>query len=799
MQSGLTSEIENIIREAQKIGVKHRVKYVGTEQIIYGMLVAPSNYAQMVLSRYGLLKENFYHHLKQTFQPLDTTTGYTPNTKSVIQLAISISKESKVNFVSSEHMLLAILKTRECKASQIFRNMGLDVSGMIKALEARINTMASAQKQIDPHEDKIKNKVGYESPKELEELEGMGYDLTLKAYNGNLDPVIGRDSEINEIIRSLARKTKNSPVLVGEPGVGKSAIVEGLATEIVMGRVPDILLGKTIFSLDLASILSGSKYRGEFEERFKKAIDIVQRNDIIVFIDEIHNLMGAGKSDGSMDASEMLKPMLARGGFHLIGATTYDEYAKYIEPDEALTRRLQPVFVKAPSIEDSIKILSGIKDKYEAFHRVEIKDDAIKEAVILSDRYINDRQLPDKAIDLIDECASQARLQACAPEKEIYDIKRKIEKLETNIKHALNIGENSKINKLMAEREMLIAEIDKIEGRRLANLSGKRPSIDAQDIAKIVSLRTKIPIAKLTREEADRLLSLEKELHSKVIGQEQAVQVVTRALKRARVGLNDAGRPLGSFIFVGPTGVGKTELSKALAEIMFGDERLLIRIDMGEYMQKEDVSKLIGAPPGYVGYDEEGYLTQRVRREPYSVVLFDEIEKAHPDIFNILLQVLDEGRLTDNRGRTIDFKNTIIIMTSNAGITPEVMTFEQEKENITRALKHNFRPEFLNRVDEIVHFHRLTYAECSQIVKKFLQKLEKTLISKGIGVTFDNTCIDCVLKRGYSLEYGARPLRDVIRNTIIDMISDRLIAGDIKSGDNIRIYAVNNEIDFEIL
>ncbi len=798
MQSGLTTEIENIIREAQKIGVKNNVKYVGTEQIIYGMLATPSNYAQMVLNSYGLLKENFLPHLKQTFQPLDTTMGYTPNTKSVIQLAISISKESKVNFVSAEHMLLAILKTRECKASQIFRNMGLDVSGMVKVLEARINSMASTQ-NVDSQSENIKNKHGYESPKELEELEDIGYDLTLKAYNGNLDPVIGRDTEIHEIIKSLARKTKNSPVLVGEPGVGKSAIVEGLATEIVMGRVPDILLGKTIFSLDLASILSGSKYRGEFEEKFKKIIDIVQRNEIIVFIDEIHNLMGAGKSEGSMDASEMLKPMLARGGFHLIGATTYDEYAKYIEKDEALTRRLQPVFVKAPSIEDSIKILNGIKDKYEAFHRVEIKEDAIKEAVILSDRYINDRQLPDKAIDLIDECASQARLQACAPEKEIYEIKRKVEKLETDIKHGLNVGEKTKIKKLMSEREMLLSEIEKIESRRLANLSGKRPFIDGQDIAKIVSLRTKIPVAKLTREEADRLLSLERELHTKVIGQEQAVQVVTKALKRARVGLNDAGRPLGSFIFVGPTGVGKTELSKALAEIMFGDERLLIRIDMGEYMQKEDLSKLIGAPPGYVGYDEEGYLTQRVRREPYSVVLFDEVEKAHPDIFNVLLQVLDEGRLTDNKGRTVDFKNTIIIMTSNAGITSEVMSAEQEKENITRALKQNFRPEFLNRVDEIVHFHRLTYAECSQIVIKFLSKLEKTLASKGIGVVFDKSCIDCVLRKGYSLEYGARPLRDVIRNTIIDMISDRLIAADIKSGDNIRIYAVNNEIDFEIL
>jgi len=796
-QSILTTEIENIIKQAQQVGLKNKVKYVGTEQIIYGIIVTPNNYAQNVLKNAGLDKVAYVERLKFTFDPYDTTQGYTPNTKAVIQLAIKISKDSNVDFVSSEHILLAILRTRECKACQIFRDLGLDFNVMINALESRISKMATPKETLQGKSPV--SMYGYRTPQELEEIKDLGYDLTLKAYNGNLDPVIGRDTEINEIIKCLARKTKNSPVLVGEPGVGKSAIVEGLATEIVMGRVPDILTGKTIFYLDLSSIISGSKYRGEFEEKFKKAIEILQRNEIIVFIDEIHNLIGAGKTDGNIDASEMLKPMLARGELCLVGATTYDEYSKYIEKDEAFSRRLQPIYVKEPSVEDSIKIIIGIKDKFEGYHRVEIKDEAIKEAVILSDRYIGDRRLPDKAIDIIDECASQAKLQACAPDKEINEIKRKIDKLNVDINHAINMSEQSKYSKLLSERKVLEEEIQKIENIRLATISGRRPYIDAQDVAKIVSLRTKIPIAKLTREEAERLKNLENELHSRVIGQHRAVTLIAKTLKRARIGLNDEGRPLGSFIFVGPTGVGKTELSKALAEIMFGDERLLIRVDMGEYMHKEDVSKLIGAAPGYVGYEEEGYLTQRVRRDPYSVVLFDEIEKAHPDSFNILLQVLDEGRLTDNRGRTIDFKNTIIIMTSNAGITAEVKSEEEESEQIDRALKQNFRPEFLNRVDEIVHFERLKYGECAQIVLKFLSKLEKALNSKGIQVIFDPTCINWVLQKGYSLEYGARPLKDVIRNYITDVISDRLIAGDINSGDNIRVYANNDEIDYEIL
>ncbi len=797
MSGGLTSEVTEIIKGARSFGVKNGFGYIGTEEIIYGMLVVSDTFAKKTLNSYGVNERNYLPFLIKTFRKNDKIQGYTPTTKSVNNLAIELAKKTTQNyyFVSSEHLLLAIIKTQDCGAMQIFRQMRVNVSAMERDLEQRLALMARTSVESDLQKPA---EMGYDSP-DLSEIQNLGEDLTRKAYEGNLEKVIGRDNEINEIIRALARKTKNSPVLIGEPGVGKSAIVEGLAQEIVAGRVPDTLMNKTIFSLDLSSVISGSKYRGEFEEKFKKAIEIFRQNDIIVFIDEIHNLMGAGKTDGSMDASEMLKPLLARGGLRLIGATTYDEYAKFIEPDEAMSRRLQPIYVKAPSVSDAIKIIIGIKDKFEAFHRVEIKDEAIKEAVILSDRYLSERQLPDKAIDIIDECAAQSKLQSRAPEKQILALREKLDKLEVDLEHAYNIRDEKRFNRLKSEKIALVSEMRALDDKRIAVIAGKRPYIDAQDVAKLISEKTGIPVARLTKEESERLLSLEKELHQRLIGQDEAVKAVSTVLKRARLGLNDGDRPLGSFIFVGPTGVGKTELSKALAEIMFGDEKLMIRIDMGEYMSKEDVSKLIGAPPGYAGYDEEGYLTQRVRREPYSVVLFDEIEKAHPDIFNVLLQVLDEGRLTDNKGRTVDFKNTIIIMTSNLGIKSEVLSREEEDENITRALKRQFKPEFLNRVEEVVHFRRLTKEECAYIVVKFLSKLQKTLENKGIDVEFDESCILNILEKGYSEEYGARPLKKVIDRQIVNMLSDRILSGDIKRGDKICLFAQYGQIDYNIL
>lgn len=797
MSDKITSEITEIIKEAQNVGLKNGVHYIGTEEIVYGMLAVSDNFAKKILKEYGLDERNYYPYLQKTFRKKDNMNGFTPTARSINNLAVAIAKKQSENyFVSSEHLLLAILKTQDCLAMQIFRNMRLDVASMEKELEKRLSLMNK------PSTENFKTQTnlvtGYSAP-DLSEIENLGEDLTLKAYEGNLEKVIGRDNEINEIIRALARKTKNSPVLIGEPGVGKSAIVEGLAQEIVAGRVPDTLMNKTIFSFNLSSVISGTKYRGEFEEKFKKAIDIFQQNDVIVFIDEIHNLMGAGKTEGSINASEMLKPMLARGELRLIGATTYDEYAKFIEPDEAMKRRFQPIYVKAPTQDDAIKIIIGIKDKFEAFHRVEIKDEAVIEAVTLSERYFSDRQLPDKAIDLIDECAAQSKLQSRAPEKQMLALREKMSKLDVDLEHAYKISDEKRFNKLKSERISLENEMKALNEKRIAINSGKRPYIDAQDVAKLVSEKTGIPVARLTKEESERLLSLEKELHNRIIGQEEAVRAVSQVLKRARLGLNDGDKPLGSFIFVGSTGVGKTELSKALAEIMFGDEKLMIRIDMGEYSSREDVTKLIGSAPGYVGSDEEGYLTQRVRREPYSVVLFDEIEKAHPDVFNVLLQVLDEGRLTDNKGRTVDFKNTIIIMTSNLGIKAEVLSREEEDINISRALKTTFKPEFLNRVEEIVHFRRLSREECSLIVVKFLSKLQKNLAKKGIDAIFDKSCVIDVLNKGYSEEYGARPLKKVIDREIVNMLADRILNGDIKYGDKICLFASFGQIDFSIL
>ena len=677
--------------------------------------------------------------------------------------------------------------------------------------EERANDIPAAETQTDSTSENTDEPIATKDEEETNPLSKFGYDLTEKAKDGKLDPVIGREKEINQIIQSLSRRTKNSPVLIGEPGVGKSAVVEGLALEIASGTVPDVLRNKTIFSLNVSGLIAGAKYRGELEERFKNAIDyVISRGDIILFIDEIHNIVGAGSTgDGNLDIAEMLKPMLARGELQTIGATTIDEYRTYIEKDPAVERRFQPIKIEAPSVENSIIILKGLKDKYEAHHNVEITDEAIKAAVTLSDRYITDRNLPDKAIDLIDEAAAKARLKYCFTPKEYSEKTAQLRKAENELEYVLSMGEDYADEKrqLLEKIDGLRDEIYKINERALDERSNSTPKITGDDVAEVVAEWTKIPVTRITSDETDKLNNLENELHDRVIGQDAAVNAVSRAIKRARTCIKDPNRPIGSFIFVGPTGVGKTELSKALADVVFGDKNSLIKIDMSEYMEKNSVAKLIGAPPGYVGYEDAGILTDKVRRKPYSVVLFDEIEKADPEIFNLMLQILDEGRLTDSKGKTVDFRNTIIILTSNVGaaITAQRSNFgfiseadkeREAKDRITEALKRKFSPEFLNRLDDIIVFHSLSREDCGKVVDVLLEKLIKRLADNGIKLKVAGSAADVIIDKGYNEVYGARPLKRAITTLIEDMLTDALIDGRIKSGDDILVYAENGKIRF---
>ena len=644
------------------------------------------------------------------------------------------------------------------------------------------------------------------------ELAQYGTNLTQKAREGKIDPVIGRKKEIDKIIQVLSRRTKNNPVLIGEPGVGKSAVVEGLAQAIVANQVPDLLKGKIVFSLDLASMVAGSKYRGDFEERLKNAIDSIKENgNIILFIDEIHNLVGAGStSDGNLDAANILKPMLARGELQTIGATTLEEYRKYIEKDAALERRFTPVQVDEPSVEDTVEILRGLRDKYEAHHKVVITDEAIIAAATLSDRYITDRYLPDKAIDLIDEAASRARLDSYNTPVEIKELEEKLKRLNAEKTKAAR-GENyTQAQKLVDEINAVHAKIKSLDSEWKEGAHASPPQIGSNEIAKIVSSWTGVPVLKLTEQESEKLLHLEENLHKRIIGQDEAVSAVSRAIRRARAGLAEANRPIGSFIFVGPTGVGKTDLAKALAEAMFGDEKLMIRLDMSEYMEKHTVSKLIGAPPGYVGYDDNngGQLTERVRRKPYSVVLFDEIEKAHPDVFNILLQILDDGRLTDSKGRVINFKNTIIIMTSNIGAGQiKKMSglgfassdaddgYDSMKQNTMEALRQSFKPEFLNRLDDIIIFRKLTKEETGAICVKIIDGLRARLKMRNISIEVTPAAMDKLIDEGYSDEYGARPLKRIVQKRVEDRLSDEILAGRILSGEKVTVdYADGNYV-----
>ena len=800
-----TGGLIQAFKNSQIISQRCKLGYVGTEELLYGLLLLPNCEACKYLNKFGVNKSNYFVLLQNTFSKTRVIAEFnTPRFKSALADAEKISERAGVGFVSTEHLLLAILKKRDCVASSLIRKMNIDYEGLQNALEDKV--FATAKSVSDATSDNKNEDAG---KPESNPLDKFGYDLTEKARQGKLDPVIGRGKEIERIIQTLSRRTKNSPVIIGEPGVGKSAVVEGLALEIVDGAVPSTLRDKTIFSLDLSGILAGTKYRGDFEQRFKDAIDYIEnRGDIIVFIDEIHNIMGAGSTgDGSMGLDEMLKPMLARGEVKIIGATTIDEYRKYIEPDPAMERRFQPITVDAPSVGDTIEILKGLRNKFEAHHNVLISDEAINAAVKLSDRYISDRNLPDKAIDLLDEAASKARIKATYTSPAVQEKKQEIESLSSDEEYYESIGNYNQAESIKVNIDRLKAEIRRLEDGEYDEQSNTDVILDEDEIADVVSEWTKIPLQRLNESESAKLANLEDELKERVIGQDGAINAVSRAIKRARANIKDPNRPIGSFIFVGPTGVGKTELSKALSEVVFGDANSLIRIDMSEYMDQSSVSKLIGAPPGYVGYEETGVLSDKVRKKPYSVVLFDEIEKANSEIFNIMLQILDEGRLTDNKGKLIDFKNTIIILTSNVGASlANVGSFdgygnsdirdEELRTNIYDALKRKFSPEFLNRLDDIIVFKPLSREDCGRIADILLDKLKNRMLENDITLKVAASATDLVINEGYDVNYGARPLKRAIQRKIEDVLSDEIISGRISRGDTVTIYAENGKIGY---
>ncbi len=791
-----TERAQRVITFAQQMAQQLGHNYVGTEHLLLGIIKEEESIAAKALKNLGIEMEKVQQIIVQSIgvgnKPTDLL-GYTPRTKKVFELSIGEARNLNHNYVGTEHLLLGIIRAGDGIATKILTELGVNLQNVRAEVLKLLNSGGANGGQKG---------VSIDRSRSTPILNQFGRDLNELAREGKIDPVIGRNSEINRIIQVLSRRTKNNPCLIGESGVGKTAIAEGLAQKIEEGNIPEILKGKRVVALDLASMIAGTKYRGEFEDRFKKVMEELRTaTNVILFIDEIHTIIGAGAAEGAIDAANMLKPALAKGEIQVVGATTFDEYRKHIEKDAALERRFQPITVEEPTTDDAIEILKGLRDRYEAHHEVKITDEALEAAVELSARYITDRYLPDKAIDLMDEAASKVRISTVTTPPDLKDLEEKLEQLSKEKEEAVSIQDFERAAKIRNEEKQIQQQLE--ERKSSWRDKDKEAIVTDEEIADVVSEWTGVPVTKLREEESERLLNMEKILHNRVIGQQEAVKSVSRAIRRARVGLKDPKRPIGSFIFLGPTGVGKTELSKALAEAMFGDEDAMIRIDMSEYMEKHTVSRLVGSPPGYVGFDEGGQLTEEVRKKPYSVILFDEIEKAHPDIFNILLQILDDGRLTDAQGRTVNFKNAVIIMTSNVGMQTikkqktlgfavdendlARSEYEKMKENIMNELRKTFRPEFLNRIDDIIVFHSLDREHISKIVDLMLVDLKERLEDLDITLEVSDSAKEFIANKGFDAEFGARPLKRAIQKMVEDQISEELLKGTVKAGTEVLV------------
>ena len=802
MMQRFTDDAQRVLSFAQEAALELGHDYVGTEHVLIGLIKVKNGVAAKALNELGLSAETIIEDVEEHIgrgNKKVSSVYMTPRVKHVLELAVEVANHMNHNYVGTEHILLGLLSDGGGVAVGLLRNHNIRASDIVEVIRDILGSSGRTSHNSEDNQDSSS----------LGDLADFGTDLNESAKQGKIDPVIGRDKEISRVIQILSRRTKNNPVLIGEPGVGKTAIAEGLAQRIVNGNVPEILRNKRIISLSISSMLAGAKYRGEFEERLKKAIDEVQKHDdMIIFIDEIHTLVGAGATEGAMDAANILKPALARGEFQVIGATTLDEYKKHIEKDAALERRFQPVLVGEPSEEDALEILKGLRDRYEAFHKAKITDEALEAAVSLSSRYITDRFLPDKAIDVVDEAASKVRMKVFSATPDVKALETQLAYVKKEKEAAVTAQEFEKAAEMRDEEKRIEKEINDKKNAAKENSDAKLVVTD-EDIASVVAQWTGIPVSKIAQEESESLLHLEEELHKRVIGQDEAVVAVSKAVRRARAGLKDPKRPIGSFLFLGPTGVGKTELARALAVALFGDETAMIRLDMSEYMEKHTVSRLVGAPPGYVGYEEGGQLTDAVRRKPYSVILLDEVEKAHADFFNILLQVLDDGRLTDSQGRTVDFRNTVIIMTSNLGAnalrksSPELgflaakksdsasdasneVNFKEAKKSVMDAVKRHFRPEFLNRIDEMIVFHALTSNDLKQIVTILMDTVVKRLSDMGLSLEISPAAMDMLVKEGSDFSMGARPLKRAIQRLIEDPISDLILQGNAPEGATIK-------------
>ena len=811
MMQRFTDDAQRVLSLAQEAALELGHDYVGTEHVLIGLTKVKNGVAAKALEELGLVTEDIFEAVEEHVgrgNKKATSIYMTPRVKHVLELAIQVANHMNHNYVGTEHILLGLLSDGSGVAVAILRAMNIRSNDVVEAIRSILGSNKGSNNG---------GQEGINSNNDLGELSDFATDLNESAKQGKIDPVIGRDTEIQRVIQILSRRTKNNPVLIGEPGVGKTAIAEGLAQRIVTDNVPEILRNKRIISLSIGSMLAGAKYRGEFEERLKKAIDEVQQHDdMIIFIDEIHTLVGAGATEGAMDAANILKPALARGEFQVIGATTLDEYKKHIEKDAALERRFQPVQVGEPNEEDALEILKGLRDRYEAFHKAKITDEALTAAVSLSSRYITDRFLPDKAIDVVDEAASKVRMKVFSAAPDVKALEDRLNTVKKEKEAAVTSQDFEKAAKLRDEEQSLLKEIG--DKKSIAKeKSDQKLIVTEEDIAAVVAQWTGIPVAKIAEEESATLLHLEEELHKRVVGQDEAVTAVAKAVRRARAGLKDPKRPIGSFLFLGPTGVGKTELARALASSLFGDESAMIRLDMSEYMEKHTVSRLVGAPPGYVGYEEGGQLTDAVRRKPYSVILLDEVEKAHADFFNILLQVLDDGRLTDSQGRTVDFRNTVIIMTSNLGAkalhknSPELgflaakksdfnvdenkgIDFKAAKKSVMDAVKRHFRPEFLNRIDEMIVFHPLTEEDLKEIVTILMSDVTKRLEARDLQLEISPEAMQLLVKEGSDFTMGARPLKRAIQRLIEDPVSDLILKGDAKEGKIIKADAKDNDL-----